>query len=201
MAEIKKYGSGEKEKNLKRKDAKKDGAAGTLHVSSLTSQKKLPDGMVDPDFANVKVKRKLPVAIDIISGVLMILIVIGVVVGSYILFRYYSNDYDSKKVTYEIIVDATEDFEHYKSLIKQDIYFDTTENSLYFGQIVRVEKIEGETERILIKVSATAKYRKGEGYSLGGKRLAVGSEYAELRCGDNKLGNAAVIGLTVNGGK
>ncbi len=154
--------------------------------------------MIDPDFSNVKVKKKLPVAVDIIAGILMILIVIGAVVGSYILFRYYSNDYESKKITYEIIVDAADDYEQYKSLIKQDVYLDTSDNSVYFGQIVRVEKIEGETDRIVIKISATAKFRKGEGYYLGGKRLAVGSEFAKLRCGERSFGDAAVVRLTVN---
>ena len=53
MAEIKKYASGEKEKNLKRKDAKKDGGSNVLHVAALASQRKLPDSMVDPEFSNV----------------------------------------------------------------------------------------------------------------------------------------------------
>lgn len=198
MADIKKYGSGEKDKNLKRKDAKKEGSANVHYASALASQTKIPDSMIDPDFSNVKVKKKLPIAIDIIAGILMILIVIGAVVGSYILFRYYSNDYDSKKITYDVIVDAAYDYEQYKSMIKQDVYLDTSDNSVYFGQIVRVEKIEGETDRIVIKISATAKFRRGEGYILGGKRLAVGSEFARLRCGERSLGDATVVRLTVN---
>ena len=201
MADIKKYVSADKEKSLKRKDAKKDGGTSVHHVAALASQKKIPDSMIDPDFSNVKVKKKLPIAVDVIAGILMILIVIGAVVGSYLLFRYYSNDYDSKKITYDIIVDATEEYEQYKHLIKQDVYLDTADNSLYFGQIVRVEKIEGETDRVLIRISATAKYRNGEGYSLGEKRIAVGSEFLKLRCGEKSLGGATVVKLTANGGK
>ena len=204
MAKTKKYGSFDNEQNLKRKDSKKnhaEGSGGKLLGSPFASNKKLPDSMVDTDITNVKVKKKLPLAVDIIAGVLMILIVIGVVVGSYMLFRYYSNDYDSKNVTYSIVIPATQEPEQYKKLVKQDVYYETTDNSIYFGKIVKVEILEGETDLVLISVSATVKYRDGEGYSMGDKRLAVGSEFPKLRCGEKLLGNASVVKLSANGGK
>ncbi len=204
MAKTKKYGSFDNEQNLKRKDSKKnhaDSPTGKLLSSTFTSNKKLPDSMVDTDISNVKVKKKLPMAVDIIAGVLMLVIVIGVVVGSYMLFRYYSNDYDSKNVTYDMVIVATDDIEQYKKLVKQDVYFDTTDNSIFFGRVVKVEALDGESGRVLISVSATVKFRRGEGYSIGDRRLAVGSEFAKLRCGERLLGSATVVGLSVNGGK
>lgn len=203
MAEIKKYSLGDKDKNLKRKDAKKNyfNISSTMISAGIASKKKVPDSMVDPDFSNVKVQKKLPVAVDIIAGILLILIVIGAIISSYFLFRYYSNDYDNKKITYDILVDVTNDPEQYKSLIEQDVFLDTTENSMYFGKIVDVEEVAGETGKLLVKISATAKFRNGTGYVLGGKRLAVGSEFANLRCGEVTLSNVSVVSLAVNGGK
>lgn len=204
MAKIGKIGSFDKDQNLKRKDSKKnrtDISSGILMGTPFGSNKKLADSMVDADISRVKVKKKLPIAVDIIAGVLMLVIVIGAVVGSYMLFRMYSNDYDNKSVTYDIIVNSTADFEQYKKLVKQDIYLDTADNSVYFGKITKVESVTGETERVLIRVIVNAKYRKGEGYSISDKRLAVGNEFAKLRCGERALGNASVVKLDVNGGK
>ena len=204
MADIKKYSFGDKDKNLKRKDAKKnhsDSSSSVLHAAAIASKKKVPDSLVDSDFSNVKVKRKLPIAVDIIVGILLVLIVIGAIIGSYVLFRYYSNDFDSKKVTYDILVDATDDPEQIKRLVKQDVYLDTADNSLYFGQITKVEEIEGRPGRLLVRVNATVKFKKGTGYVLGGKRLAVGSEFAKLRCGEMILGNVSVVDISANGGK
>ena len=203
MAKIRNIGSSDNDQNLKRKDSKKNHTGSSsviLNGTPFGSNKKLADSMVDGDMTSVKVKKKLPLIVDIIAGILMLVIVVGAVVGSYMLFRMYSNDYDNKSVTYDLIIAATDDFEQYKKLAKQDVYLDTSANTVYFGRITKVELVEGETDRVLIRVSATAKYRKGEGYSIGDMRLAVGSEFAKLRCGETSLGNAAVVKLAVNGG-
>ena len=132
MAKIKKLGSADSDQNLKRKDSKKnhsEGTSGVLLGTPFGSNKKLPDSMVDNEISNVKVKKKFPIVVDVIAGVLMLLIVIGVVVGSYLLFRFYSNDYSNRQVTYSLVINSTEDFEKYKALEKKDIYFDTSSSS------------------------------------------------------------------------
>lgn len=203
MSKIKKTGSLDKDQNLKRKDSKKnhaDGSSGILLGAPFGSNKKLPDSMVDTEITNVKVKKKLPIAVDIIAGILMLLIVLGVIVGSYIAFRIYSNDSINKNVTYDIIISQAKEIEYYENLIGQDVFLDTTSNSLYFGEVVDVVSIIGKSDQVLIKVNATVKYKKGEGYSIDTKRLAVGSEFSKLRCGESILTNASVVRLSLNGG-
>ena len=201
MAEIKKYGSGDRDQDLKKKDSQKgrENTSSARYVPPL-DKNKVPDSMVNVEVTSVNVKKRLPVAVDIISGVLMLLIVVGVVIGSYALFRYYANDYDSKELTYELIVPC-DDIEQMRKLVDKDIYLDTADNSIFFGRITKVKHVEGETERARVCISATVNYRSGEGYSLGGKRIAVGSEFTQLRCGERYFGNASVIDLDVDGGK
>ena len=147
--------------------------------------------------ASIKVKKKLPLWVDIIAGILMLAIVCGIVVGSYMLFRYYSNDYTETDISYAFIVDgvSAEEIDKYYALKGSELFMDTENNSVYFGKITKVSAEEG---RILITVSAQVKYRNGEGYSVGDSRLAVGSELA-LRCGETDI-SAEVVSLR-RGGK
>ena len=147
--------------------------------------------------AGIKIKRRVPLWADILTGILMLLIVCGVVVGSYMLFRYYSNDYDEVAVSYTVIVDGASayDLEEYEKLKGDELFMDTESNSLYFGKITEISEVEG---KILLTVSATAKHRDGEGYSIGDSRIAVGSELV-LRCGEDEAKNVEVVALKTGG--
>lgn len=144
----------------------------------------------------IKIKRRVPLWVDILTGILMLVIVCGVVAGSYMLFRYYSNDYDEVAVTYTVIVDGANeaDLQAYESLKDGELFMDTEDNSVYFGKITDVSTAEG---KILLTVSAGAKYRDGEGYSIGESRIAVGSELV-LRCGEVQY-DVDVVALKTGG--
>lgn len=146
--------------------------------------------------ASIKVKKKLPLWVDIIAGILMLVILCGVVAGSYMLFRYYSNDYATVDVSYTVILDgvSAENVEEYYSLKDCELFMDTESNSVYFGKITGIGTEEG---RILVIVSAQTKHRSGEGYLIGESRLALGSELA-LRCGEKEI-SAEVVALTTGG--
>ena len=146
--------------------------------------------------ANLKVKKRLPLWVDILTGIIMLAIVCGVVVGSYMLFRYYSNDYGGVEVAYTVILEGipAENTAKYYDLKDRELFMDTDANSVYFGKISAV-KIENE--RVFLTVNAEAKHRGGEGYSIEDTRLAVGSELA-LRCGQTPL-IAEVVALEDGG--
>jgi hypothetical protein len=143
--------------------------------------------------SSVKVKKRLPIIVDIIAGILMLAIVCGVVVGSYMLFRYYSNDYDTKSVTYTVIFNADEELNWYASMKNGDLYMDSADNTVYFGKVTEV-KTDSNNNRVILKVTVSAKYRDGEGYSIGASRLAVGGEY-KLRYVEKAL-NVAIVELS-----
>ena len=101
--------------------------------------------------SNIKVKKKLPLAVDIIIGILMLAIVCAVIVGAYILFRYYANDYETVSSVFHnrlnnadfprLESDATimyaiqvRDGERKSSLTGEDLKYNTPYNSyLYKG--------------------------------------------------------------------
>ncbi len=148
---------------------------------------------------NVKVKRKLPVAVDIIAGILMLVLTCAVIIGSYMLFRYYSDDYDGVNVTYVAAIEAGEDIESFEAFMGGELFMDVNSNSVYFGRVTNVEIISNEDKsggQVLLTVSAGAKHRGGEGYSIGDSRLAVGGRYS-LRCLE-KRADVTVIELSIN---
>ena len=198
MAAMKKNGAAETETNLKREDSRRystDSGVSILH-STVAGKKKISEIFSGSDGSGVKVRKKLPVAVDIIVGVIMILLVVGVIVGSYMLFRYYSNDYDSVDVTYTALYKPDEGSDP-KDLKGKELYLDTAGNTVYFGKITGVSYEEGNTGKVKLIVSVSARYRQGEGYSLGDSRLAVGASF-NLRCVDQAV---AVAIVTLNGGK
>ena len=146
--------------------------------------------------AGIKIKRRVPLWVDILTGILMLVIVCGVVVGSYMLFRYYSNDYDEVAITYTVIVDGANeaDLQAYESLKDDELFMDTEDNSVYFGKVTDVSIAEG---KILMTVSAKAKHRDGEGYSIGESRIAVGSDLL-LRSGEYQY-DVDVVALKTGG--
>ena len=169
MSENKKHSLGEREPNLKRADRKKShggSEVGQSHGSELFSGKKLSDKVLMG--SNVKVKKRLPLAVDIIIGILMLALVCAIIVGAYILFRYYANDYETRNVTYTVIFDA-EDVKKCASMKDQDLFLDVDGNSVYFGKIKEVllpENTDGAGQ-VILTVNASVKYRSGEGYFIG----------------------------------
>ena len=143
--------------------------------------------------SNVKVKKTLPVVVDIIAGILMLAIVCGIVVGSYMLFRYYSDDYDTKSLSCTVFFNADEELNKYMSMKNGDLYMDFTDNTVYFGRITKVRTDE-DNNRVILQVTVDARYRDEEGYSLGEIRLAVGGEY-KLRYIENTL-NVSLVELS-----
>ena len=189
----------EKPKNLKKADSKKSqGEVGTTIRNEILGGGRIRE---NSDIKNIKIKRRLPVAIDIIAGALMLVLMCGVVAGSYFLFRYYSNDYDSVNVTYRVaFVDTAGNG---TAFAEKDgrVFLDTESNSVYFGKITGVDTEDNGSSqspsRIFLTIEVNAKYRKGEGYSLGDERLAVGSSFV-LRYGE-KTKNVTVVELSTGG--
>lgn len=202
MAEINSYKKEEIAQGLKSADStktKKDNAAGVGLRAELFGGKKASDRAISSD---IKVKKRLPVVVDLIAGLLMLVLVLAVIVGSYVLFRYYSNDYDSARVEYKVTVNVSGKLDTYDALKDGELFMDVTGNSVYFGKIKSVEIIEnedGDGGRVILTVSASVKHRDGEGYSIGSSRLAVGSKYSSLRCGEINLKDALVTALSVEG--
>ena len=205
MSEINNYIKNEQAQGLKTADSTKK--AKEISYAGLRTEllggKKIKDRPVG---SAVKVKKKLPVAVDIIAGILMLVLVLAVIIGSYLLFRYYSNDYDGVDVEYQISVSVLDNPDTYRSLEGEELFMDVVDNSVYFGKISKVEVVKdpGDHEgnnggKVILTVDASVKHRDGEGYSIGDSRLAVGSKYAALRCGATELYNVLVTALSVEG--
>lgn len=193
MPENKKFGTDEKDPNLKKEDQRKISAvqgSGNTHGMDIFGGRRMADKSVG---SNVKVKKKLPIAVDIIAGILMLAIVCGIVVGSYMLFRYYSDDYDTKSLSCTVFFNADEELNKYMSMKNGDLYMDFTDNTVYFGRITKVRTDE-DNNRVILQVTVDARYRDEEGYSLGEIRLAVGGEY-KLRYIENTL-NVSLVELS-----
>lgn len=193
MPENKKFGTDEKDPNLKKEDQRKISAvqgSGNTHGMDIFGGRRMADKSVG---SNVKVKKKLPIAVDIIAGILMLAIVCGIVVGSYMLFRYYSDDYDTKSLSCTVFFNADEELNKYMGMKNGDLYMDFTDNTVYFGRITEVRTDE-DNNRVILQVTVDARYRDEEGYSLGEIRLAVGGEY-KLRYIENTL-NVSLVELS-----
>ncbi len=200
MAEIK----NENSQNLKSADAKKTSSQGPQSPnfgSEFFSSKKVSDKNAG---ANGLKTRKIPLIIDIIIGVLLIALAGAIIVGSYLLFRYYSNDYSGVKVEYVVVWGNAGEFPDHTQIENKDLYLDVNGNSEYFGNISGIEKRDGSSsaneDEFLLTVSSTLKYRAGEGYSIGDNRLAVGSEFV-LRCEDKLLEVTVVELIKISGGE
>ena len=205
MADINSYIKEERAQGLKSADSRKTARENNV-VAGLRTEffggKKIKERPVG---SNIKVKKKLPVAVDIIAGILMLVLVLAVIVGSYMLFRYFANDYDKVNVEYKLSVRVDGDLAAYESLVGGELFMDIADNSVYFGRITAIEtKADPGSDGtnggvIILTVSAGAKHRTGEGYSIGDTRLAVGSKYAGLRCGETALYNLLVTELSAGG--
>lgn len=202
MAEMNSYTKEERAQGLKSADSNKtvkDGSAGAGLRAELFGGKRVSERAVGTD---IKIKKRLPVVVDIIAGILMLVLVVAVIIGSYLLFRYYSNDYDGVNVEYKITVKVDSGIDTYYNLKNGELFMDITGNSVYFGKIQSVETVKDLSEdggKVILTVKASAKYRDGEGYSIGDSRLAVGSKYTTLRCGEVSISNVLVTDLVREG--
>ena len=202
MAEINSYIKEENAQGLKGADSNKtikDAAPGAGLRAELFGTRKIADHAARTD---IKVKKRLPVVVDIIAGLLMLVLVCAVIIGSYLLFRYYSNDYDGVDVEYKVAFSVDGGIDTYRYLKNGELFMDVTGNSVYIGKITEVEVVKdpgGESGRVIFTVAASVKYRAGEGYSIGDSRLAVGSKYSVLRCGEISIANVLVTDLSVEG--
>jgi len=208
MAEMKKYDSDRGGENLKKADLKKSEYESNGSVqrsaSELFGGRKIKDTS-DVSRAKARKKKKLSVVADVIVVVLMVALVVGAVIGSYWLFRYYSDDYEGVNITYTVACPCGEDISAYAAIKNKGIYLDTEENSLYFGKVVDIQLVQAEnaneTNILLIKIVASVRYRAGEGYSLHDNRIAVGSEY-KLRSGSTVVDvTVAELSTDTSGGK
>ena len=208
MAEMKKYDSDRGGENLKKADLKKSEYESNGSVqrsaSELFGGRKIKDTS-DASRARARKKKKLSIVADVIVIVLMVALVVGAVIGSYWLFRYYSDDYEGINVTYTVACPCGDDISAYASMKNKGVYLDTEENSLYFGKVIDVQLAEAEndseTNILLIKIVASVKYRDGEGYSLHDNRIAVGSEY-KLRSGNTVVDvTIAELSTSTSGGE
>ncbi len=190
MAENKEFNLDGNSKNLKNADLKKSQSE-TAQNNSVRSELFIGNKISDKSLvSDIKVKKKLPLVVDIIAGILMLALVFAIIVGSYMLFRYYSNDYGGVDITYTVAFDPTDDVNSYHKMKNGELYIDTEDNSIYFGRITGVEMVEGknagEQDRVLFTIQANVKYRKGEGYSIDNNKLAVGCTYT-LRCVEKNI--------------
>lgn len=189
MSDIKKHGSDKKGNDLKLADSEKsDGSVkAPERVQEFIGERLIGD-ITGGKSIKEKRKKRASVILDVIVAILLLAIVVGAVVGSYYLFRYYSNDYDtvSVKYTFAFTYDGEVDP---MNMPGQELYFTAGGNSYYFGKVISAERIEldGATENAYaLTVSVDAKYRDDEGYALYSYRLAVGSEYT-LRSNTTQL--------------
>ena len=199
MSQSKQYRTDKNDPNLKREDQRKStgGAVSSSHPLDFIGGKRISDKAVS---SSVKVKKKLPLAVDIIAGILMLVILCSVIVGSYMLFRYYSEDHDVTSVNYTVFFIANKELDEYGLKKGGELYMDVNGDTVYFGKISEVSKEDRNGVRIVtLKVNATVNYRKDEGYSIADSRLAVGSEY-KLRYLNETL-SVSVVELAETGGK
>ena len=179
MSKLKKYGHDEKDLNLKRADQKKiqgGSDSGVTHAGDFFGDKKISNRELSG--SNIKVKKKLPLAVDIIVGILMLALIGVVIVGSYMLFRYYANAHETREVTYTVILNVDEGIGSFNDTMKnKELFIDKEGNSLYFGKIVGVKSYPSSKDagRVELTVISSVEYRNGEGYFIEDCRLAIGS--------------------------
>ncbi len=201
MSDIKKSEVTSNQQDLKKADDKKTQSNIPQSIVHAAEIRKRHQRMINDNGSDVKVKRKLPLGIDIVAGIVMLLIVCAIIVGSYMLFRYYSNDYDTVDVTYTVAFSTTEDLDQY-SIKDKEVFVDTGKGTVYFGRVTNVRSVKNENGlnggSVTMDINVNAKYRREEGYSLGDDKLAVGSVF-KLRCVEKKI-DVTVIEI-VPGGK
>ena len=200
MSEFKKYDSDQI--NLKRVDAKKaDGSDSAVTVSELVSGRKARAGATMTP-VSMRKKKKLPIVFDIIVAIAMLALVAALVIGSYMLFKYYSNDYKGVDVKYVVACEG-ENMSEFALLLNEELYCDVEGNTLYFGKVkeVKLEKGNGSQMIILTLELGGVRYRDTEGYFISDERLAVGASFT-FRHGEKTVyGTVVELAKADKGGK
>ncbi len=176
MSEYKNNDSKQDIIDLKSADAqKRDSGVGARSSLGDAKNFKTPSG----SNAVKRRKKKTPIVADVIAGILIIAIAIGVVVGTVYMFQYQSNDYGTIEVEYQMLVYPDNDDSYYMPMKNKSLYVDADDNSIYFGKVTDIEfstDTKGNTILILT-VTAQVKYRESDGYLMNDHRLSVGKEY------------------------
>lgn len=173
MPDIKNYDKNQTEKDLKRADAEKSsGTVSQLAGISLNKARRSEDNGFK---AKQTARKRLPIVVDIIIAILFVAIFAGAVTGAYFAFRAFAVDFESVDVEYTMLV-PTDNAADYAGLEEQSLYLDVDGSVEFFGRIKSVQVSE-KNGGVLLVVDATVRYKKGEGYSVGDCRLAVGQEY------------------------
>jgi hypothetical protein len=197
MPELKNNGLNEETENLKNADSEKSSVTSQIdYVAGLRGVKSKDAS--ESDLAKSRTARKkLPLVVDIIVTVLILAIVAGVAFGAYYLFRYFSADYEAVTVEYCFAIPCDESgIAPYEKLVREELYYDVEDSTVYFGKIISVDITENES-LVVLTVEITANHKASEGYYLGECRIAVGSDYTLRIDGDTVSGT--IVELT--GGK
>ncbi len=183
MNEVKNHDQDQKQNDLKADREK------STNYDKASPQKEVPElfgGQRARDISNMNKskeakKKRIPIVVDIIVAILMVAIILGVVVGAYLLFRYYSGDYAGVDVKYALICVCDEDPSAYMTANNRELYLDSGNTAILFGKITDVRVIESgnndSDDIVVLTVSVNAKYKKGEGYTIEENRIAVGRSY------------------------
>lgn len=171
------------DKGLKQADSDKSGGVINQPLSTLAKTRRNGFEMVK----KVRSARKrMPIVLDIIIAILLAAMIVGVAVGGFYAFRYFTVDYDTVEVEYTLILD-----ENVTGSLKNDqVYCDVDGNTLHFGKIKSTDV--DENGRQIIVIAHTVKYKPDMGYSVGDERLAVGCEYV-LRTERGKTLSGTVV--------
>ncbi len=187
----------EKQQDLKAADSKKAHCETASPIGGKQEEHTIYRSVGHISANGVKFKKKLPIAVDVAAGILILLLVVAILVGSYMLFVYYADDYDSVSVIYTVAFEATDDVELFVAMKDKSVFVDAADNTVYFGKVteVNIEKTGAveDNGRMILTIKADAKFKKSEGYSIGDIRLAVGSTLT-LRCGESST-DVTVVGL------
>lgn len=200
MSEFKKYEA--EENKLKKADAKKASAADpSATVSELVGAKKSRvSAAMTP--VSVRKNKKLPVVFDVIVAIVMLALVAGLFVGSYMLFKYYSNDYTGVNVRYTVVYEG-ENMHTFAALTNEELFCDIDGNSVYMGKVkeVKIEKGDNAQQLILTVELDGVRYKKSEGYFVSDQRLAVGSEFTFRHVEKTFDGTVVELAKADKGGK
>ena len=194
--------SPEEKKNLKHADIDK---FGVKHLSSDSLDK--GDFLINERKAKSKQnkkstdkKRSVPLALDIFIAIVIVLVIAALIVGAYFIFKNYTDSYKDADIQYTLLISETDGISDSSALKDKEIYLDCDGNTYYFGKITDATLLSGEDGSIQITadVSVSSKYRRGEGFSIDGNKIAVGAEYC-LRVGESEF-DATIVKMVRGGG-
>lgn len=194
--------SPEEKKDLKHADIDKFGGK-QLSTGSLDKGDFLINERKEKGKQNKKTADKsgsVPLALDIIIALVIVLVVAALIVGAYFVFKNYNDSYKDVNIQYTLLITDADAVSDPDSLKDKEIYLDCDGNAYYFGKITGAALLSDEDagSQITVEVSVSSKYRRGEGYSVDGNKIAVGAEYC-LRVGESEL-DATVVEMSRGGG-